>query len=664
MKKINQALRFLLLLCVFALASCVYKVKQDFPEVPTKIGEFDFATKTDINLSVNYGITFPISFEVYLKDPILVQNGTVVKDESLTPVFKAITDDNGAFEGPVLLPTYVKEIYLYTQYMGVPTSVRLAVDGKTVVFDLSEKPAASPTKSYGIARAGQVIGGVEFKLLGEWNEMGTPKNMLTRRVLDGSLLNNIMYSLPESIRGLGSMNDPYNLLKKDKAIGDIKLLKNTKVNVLFMHEGASMRNTLAYYCYPTNNPPKSPDEVTKIIAIPNCSYAYSGGELSSGDCVQLKYWNGKEFVEEFPAGTTIGWCMISNGFVLETGNINTKNNIYYTNPAFNPEVSEKQHCVALYDKDDKVIAIGFEDQHREKLYNGKLISDQDFNDLVFYIETSVDESIDTDGIPDIVENPKPKPNPSDNYIEYKGSLTFEDLWPSQGDYDMNDLVIDYHSKHYRNAQNQITKIVDKFTPRWAGASNLNGFGYQIGVSNSMINSVKIASDYNSNLSLVKTDGKGLELNQKLPTIVLFENMKAIMAQNGSYPNTTKSFTVTVEFNSPVTLNSLTPPPYNPFIICGSGSATNPQRGVEVHLPNKKPTDLADKDQLGTKSDASNPEKGVYYISSENYMFGLDLPVQFDFPGDGQNIGKAYSRFSSWVSSGGLNDADWYLDAKK
>lgn len=664
--KFNHSSKCLLLLGALALSGC-HKINTDSntPLTPGNyhVGEFDFATTTEVNLSVNYGIAYPILFEVYIQNPMILNNGVEVKDSSLEPAFRAITDDKGSFTGTMNLPTYAKEVYIYTKYMGVPTCANVKLNGSSLVFDLAAASGAG-AKGASVSRAGEIIGGSYFKVIDSWDADGRPLHMLPRRTLSGDLIGNIMYTLPESNRGVWATGDPYKLIKEDEAIGDIKLVKNTKVNLLFMHEGASMRNTLAYYCYPTANPPKSVDELTRVIAIPNFSYAYSGGSLSSGDCVQLKYWNGQEFVEEFPAGTTIGWCIITSSFDVNTGNINTKKDTYYSNPIFNPENVRKQHCVALYDKNKKVIALGFEDQNRERMYNGSLVSDQDFNDLVFYIETSEGESIDANGIPEIVPNPSPAPAPEDNYIVYSGSLAFEDLWPTQGDYDMNDVVIDYECTHYRNSKNQIVKIVDKFIPKWSRASRHNGFGYQLGVYGTQVYSVKVESDYENSLSFFKTDGKGLELNQNYATIMLFEDMKKLTAQHTTELNTTKAFTVTIEFTSPVTLNNVTVPPYNAFMVANSGDAANPQRGIEVHLPNKAPTSLADKSKLGTGLDASNPDKGVYYISKDNFMFALNLPVAFNFPDEGQRIDEAYGRYSAWVLSGGKTDADWYLDAKK
>lgn len=658
MKRYNLFSVLSMTIYVLLLSSCAKQVTPapgpDNPPTPNpEVGKFDFATTSDINLTVNYGILYPVLFEVYITNPITTTDSQENKGEGLKPAFRAITDNSGVFSGTILLPTYVKTVYLYTQYLGIPTCVELPVGNSGITFDLSQ-PAAISSKAAN--RVGQIIGG-GFKTIDSWNMLGKPNKLLPRIRLDGQLMSDIMYSLPEGSKSVGNY-DPHGLLKEDVAIGDIKILKNTKINLIFMHEGAGWLNSLAYYCFPTNSPAGSARELTRVIALPNCSYGYSGGELSSGDRVQLKYWNGTTFVDEFPAGTTIGWALIANSFRTSTGNIDPSgSHIVYSNPAFNPEVTKKQHCIALYDKNNKVIALGFEDTLREKPSS----SDNDFNDVVFYIQTDVDGGVDSGGIPALVPSPTPAPLAVDNFIEYNGSLSFEDLWPSQGDYDMNDMVIEYHSTHYRNSNNEIVKIVDKFVPQNYGASMANGFGYQLGVSGSSVQSMKIESDYTNSLSLFKTDSKGLELNQSLATIMLFEDMHKLIMQHQPGQKNTKAFTITTEFTTPVTAASLGLPPYNPFIVCKSGDASSPQRGIEVHLPNKRPTALANTKLLGTNTDKSNPAKGIYYISSDNYMFAMNLPINdFYYPAEGQRIDKLYGCFASWVSSGGKTDADWYL----
>lgn len=645
---------------VVFLSGCARQVNPggDGGNPESGVGSFDFSTTTNLPLSVNYDLNYPVLFEVYTENPIITNEFGETKNDLLEPVFRAVTDQKGRFDGEFNVPTMCQEFFLYTKYIGAPTVVKMSFDASGVSFDVLSKKAS---RSSSLWRADQPVG--DLKTLGSWNTNGYPDYLLSRKQLDGALINSIMYSLPEGQRlGVGGTGDPNGLIS-DQAIGDLHVVKNTKVNLVFMHEGASMRNVLAYYCYDAKNPPADKNELVRIVAFPNTSYAYSGGELSSGDRVQLKYWNGTELVDEFPAGTVIGWCMLASSF--NEGKINTNPiGVYYSNPLFNPETERKQHCVALRDKDNKIIALGFEDQHLDRKINGTYISDRDYNDMVYCVETEVVGGIDMGSIPELIPDPSVDPSPEENAITYRGSLAFEDLWPSKGDYDMNDVVIDYESTLYRNPRNMVVKIVDKFTPRWSGANKNSGFGYQLGIRSSSVLGVKVSSDFDESLSFFKTDAKGLELSQTQATIIVFQDIKSLLARNPIDPNKApKSTTITIQLSSPVSLQSLTQPPYNPFIVTGTnGDAVN--RGREVHLPNALPTDLADRTLLGTSNDKSSAERGFYYISDDNYMFALHLPVSFDFPSEKQRLDEAYPRFGEWAKSKGEKAKDWYMDAKK
>jgi LruC domain-containing protein len=58
-------------------------------------------------------------------------------------------------------------------------------------------------------------------------------------------------------------------------------------------------------------------------------------------------------------------------------------------------------------------------------------------------------------------------------------LAFEDNWPSKGDYDFNDVVVDYNINTVTNAQNQVVEVIGEFTLRASGATYNNGFGFQL-----------------------------------------------------------------------------------------------------------------------------------------------------------------------------------------
>lgn len=158
---------------------------------------------------------------------------------------------------------------------------------------------------------------------------------------------------------------------------EIELLKDDKVYVTFISEGAGYRNTLGYYYYHKDNPPQSVDDLNKVVIFPNASAKYSGGELIQGNTMKL--------LGEFEEGTVIGFYVISNGWKGSkiTDGIYTQ----YTIPEFN--VSEKQQSIIFYDQGCSSIVMAFEDIALPQ-------GDKDYNDAIFMISTADPNSVNYD----------------------------------------------------------------------------------------------------------------------------------------------------------------------------------------------------------------------------------------------------------------------------
>ncbi len=64
--------------------------------------------------------------------------------------------------------------------------------------------------------------------------------------------------------------------------------------------------------------------------------------------------------------------------------------------------------------------------------------------------------------PDIPDVKPTDPDDSDIVAEitYRGILTFEDLWPYRGDFDMNDVVVEYESTVGYNRANEVLRTID------------------------------------------------------------------------------------------------------------------------------------------------------------------------------------------------------------
>jgi LruC domain-containing protein len=242
-----------------------------------------------------------------------------------------------------------------------------------------------------------------------------------------------------------------------------------------------------------------------------------------------------------------------------------------------------------------------------------------------------------------------------------GTLAYEDLWPGMGDYDFNDLVLDYHFKSVLNASNKLVEFYTDYSVRAVGASLKNGFGFELGGDPSNVESVT-GTKYTENY--VHNNANGTEQGQTNTVVVLFDNAFSMIGSSGSaFVNTKEDVpyvqpdtnVLHVVYKNPVAVSTTGDAPYNPFLI------VNGDRGKEVHLAGQKPTDLANAAYFGTQADATDPATGKYYQTASNLPWALDVPVSFAYPVETVDILNAYNHFADWAQSGGNQFTDWYMD---
>ncbi len=262
-----------------------------------------------------------------------------------------------------------------------------------------------------------------------------------------------------------------------------------------------------------------------------------------------------------------------------------------------------------------------------------------------------------------------------NYLISKGysTLMFEDLWPAKGDFDFNDLVVDYKMNRITNAKGEIVDIVFTYQVKAIGAGFKNGLGVELtGINPNEVYSVK-GNSLKSNI--FKMDANGLEAGTKFLTFIAFDNAFDLLPPTGggvTGVNTTigaayrkpKEETVVLSLmkegvsasGKPLTLRDVTFEQFNPFLIA------NQNRGVEIHLADKPPTALADAKLFGTRDDASAEGRGVWYKSKKTFMpWALHVGDEVPYPAEKVSIVKAYPFFVDWVKSNGTVYADWYIE---
>ncbi|MCC8424715.1 LruC domain-containing protein [Mucilaginibacter sp. UR6-11] len=677
---------FLFLVGLFILVSCK---KENSPNKQTDLNVakiapdgFNFSTSQTVNLNVtlrtnNDQPLAGVVVSVYAPDKV----------DSGDPLFKGVTNAAGNLTVAVAVQAYYSTLVIDPAYVGLLRNATAKINNGTISVVIGGKdgysgdivadvinnkveitPGNGSIKSNSLfgTEIGYPTGYTALNAFTSPTNLGRPTYLeAASDVIDASLLSYINASLPEG-KPLATTHPDY----LNNKVNTINLTTKTDVWVTYVSEGAGYQNTLAYYTYSTSNPPSRSsggtlfDGIDKITYIfPNASGSGSGGGLKSGDKVKLG---------TFDAGTTVAFVLLQNAW---TGyGVTTSAPKFYSQNEFNPETSSalRQHEVMLYDDVHKVYVMGFEDQNRTS-------SDNDFNDLVVYATANpitainntnvamIDKGGDTDG--DGVQDEQDAfPNDATKaYINYYPSkdtyanIAFEDNWPKKGDLDLNDMVVQYRYSFVSNAKNQVVSMTGDYAVAAAGASFKNGFGVQLPVAASAVQSV---SGYKLSAgSYITLASNGVEAGQSKAVIVPFDNHD-LMVHNFDYAffiNTLNSkekvtgqtASVTVNFTSPVDASTLKVSAFNPFLI------SNLRRGYEVHLPGFAPTDKADSKLFGTDDDKTSVATGKYYLSADNQPWAINFTDSFIYPIETANINQAYLHFADWARSGGTSYTDWY-----
>ena len=625
------------------LAGCMEKDLYDpnygKEPLPDPSEYFGFETRGDVKLSVNYDVPGLVALlEVYDEDPMEVVDNVPVKKEGVEALFKIFTDGNGKYEGKMNIPTSVETVYLYTSSWGVPRCVKLDIKDGMASFDMSKKDSSTAntkavTRSYDFSKGSVpylINSGANLYSLCKWGEGGNltyiynsqtgkpdPINngyVTPQKQVGNELIGNLVERLNSFFKPSGGSVDNAYLYKGSEITNINVTQEGTTLDLVFLDRDASFNNSFGYYYYKTSDG-VSNSNMRKYIVFPNVAFSVYNGALSilkCGDKVRLLFWgeDGKPS-EKFPKGYTVGWFIYADGYHQN------ENEIDITKPLITSNGYSNGGFVSVKDEKSGKTIIGVEDG-----------ANRSFCDLLFYVDASPESSIDNPNRPNIPSDDKPieKPDAQENL---KGTLAFEDIWPDGGDYDMNDVIVEYNRAVSFDKKNQVTKIVDTFTPVHDGAVFANAFAYQVD-----------KGQFGKMTFSATTEG--IHTESATSSIIVCPNVKQAIQ---------KVYTITREFTGG-SFNKKDLKSYNPYIIVKYAEG---QKGrTEVHLPKHEATSLADLSLAGTQKDA-------YYIDKEGaYPFAIDIPIlNFISVTEKKSIDTEYPNFKAWADSKGEKYTDWY-----
>ena len=345
----------------------------------------EIGTQTvSFNLKYDVPEGYRVAFEVYKENPVEINAGMIIKKVDVSPILTGVTNGKGEYDLSRSLSEQVKEVYVYSSYIGVPPLLYGKIENGTVVPEEIEFSESAETKA--ISRASNNF---PFYTLGGWNSLGKPDYVSKTEKISSSVLQAVNKAFPEWKKA----NPEYNNRT------DIYVEKDAEIWISMLHSGSLFDNVLGYFTYEGDIKNVDPNSIHEIIAFPRANIVrlFSSG-LKAGDAVQLKYYNSKtgKYQTTFPKGTSIGWVIRTDGYSLLRRSVNEGLFRFYSYPEWNPESGNKNHTVLF--KKDNFVVVGFEDLPNEWINYMK--GDGDCNDLMFHVSSYPEDAISYE-IPEI-----------------------------------------------------------------------------------------------------------------------------------------------------------------------------------------------------------------------------------------------------------------------
>lgn len=223
-----------------------------------------------------------------------------------------------------------------------------------------------------------------------------------------------------------------------------------------------------------------------------------------------------------------------------------------------------------------------------------------------------------------------------------GTVAFEDLWPFAGDYDFNDVAVNYKIIAVQNAANEVVQVDFNINAKSNGASFVNAFAIEFeNLEPSQIESVTgqvLSQNY------IILNDNGTEANQENAVVVFYDSNNQVLNQ---------AITISVKLTEPITTKELGVAPFNPFIII------NRKREKEIHLPFGHTTSLG-KNEI--EVDGINKDADGDYVTEQGLPWAINIIHDFKVPKEKVSVNKAYNNFATWATSGGTISSDWYKDS--
>ncbi|WP_455584381.1 LruC domain-containing protein [Bacteroides sp.] len=239
-----------------------------------------------------------------------------------------------------------------------------------------------------------------------------------------------------------------------------------------------------------------------------------------------------------------------------------------------------------------------------------------------------------------------------------GTIMFEDMFPSLGDYDFNDFVLAYRAQvpFYSDGNKTLIDAIQLGIQLRAigGTLPYSPFLRLKKLPASSVEEIEVYQHFNTSVTEIEwSAGPNGEV------IIDFSNLaSAISKPSGSrYFNTEKEYTTTdipelsivIYMQEEVETQSVDFESFDFYLAKAN-------QGTEIHLGGYEP--------VYDTYFSTHPNLGDdYYYSNKGLIWGLSVPAPIAHVIEKGNFLDAYTDFATWATSGGNDKADWYKGNK-
>ncbi len=252
------------------------------------------------------------------------------------------------------------------------------------------------------------------------------------------------------------------------------------------------------------------------------------------------------------------------------------------------------------------------------------------------------------------------------------TAAFEDLWPQQGDYDFNDVVVKYRI-FKSQIGNQVVRLKIDGELLAVGASYHNAFAFRFAnIARNQVDEPLVRLTINGQ----KIAKNPLEAGRNEAILIALDDTKVIAntesgckyfrTESGCLNQQPIPFSVTLPFKNTVTDSASLISGVSPFIFAVNGFDHGPfvdsnnARAWEVHLKNHTPTEAFNTDYFDQGDDMSSTYGN--FQTANGLPWALIIGTSWNHPKESTDMLLAYPEFGGFAESAGSANTNWFRSA--